>query len=146
MASSKEMKCGIELCGSPFILHYFKPSSFKNMNTGIISKIKLTAHLLYSLYVNSDKSDLLSNSSIDYVTEKMEEMLELSRRSGCRILILNAPFNTIGVFMFGKRFSVVNHLFGGKSSGFYSIVFSNIQELAKEHEHKMIGGVGDKDV
>lgn len=146
MTNSKEMKCSIELCGSPFILHYFKPSSFKNMNTGIISKIKLTAHLLYSLYVNSDKSDILSNSLIDYITGKTEEILELSRRSGCRILILNAPFNTIGIFMFGKRFSMIDSLFGGKSDGFYSIIFSNMQKLAKDCEHKMIRGAGEKDV
>lgn len=135
--NSKEMRCAVELGSVPFSLYYFKPPSFKNMNLNAISEIKLIAHTLCSIYTIDDKSILFSNSSIGYVERKILEILELSKRSGCRVLILNAPFNSIGVFVFGKRFSMINSVFGGQSDGYYSIAFTKIQKLAKEAEKKL---------
>ena len=138
LTSGKEMRRSIELGGTPFSLHYFKPPSFKNMNEDAVSEIKLIAHTLCSIYTIDDKSILFSNSSINYVEKKILEMLELSRESGCRVVILNAPFNALGVFVFGKKFSAINSFFGGKSDGFYSIAFTKIQKLAKEAEKKLM--------
>ena len=140
--NSKEMRCAVELCSVPFSLYYFKPPSFKNTNLNAISEIKLIAHTLCSIYTIDDKSILFSNSSIGYVERKILEMLELSRESGCRVLILNAPYNSIGVFIFGKKFSMIDSCFGGKSDGFYSIVFTEIRKLTKECEQKMINKGG----
>lgn len=137
LTSGKEMRCSVELCSTLFSLYYFKPPSFKNMNLNAVSEIKLIAHTLCSMYTIEDKFTLFSNSSIGYVERKILEMFELSRESGCRVLILNAPFNTLGVFVFGKKFSAINSFFGGKSDGFYSIAFTKIQKLAKEAEKKL---------
>ena len=60
------------------------------------------------------------------------------------MLVLNSPFNAIGVFMFGKRFSMIDNIFGGKDDGYYSIASTNTQRLAKECEQKMTGKVGKK--
>ena len=136
--NTKEMSCGIELGGTSFLLHYLKPSSFKNMNADIVSEIKLLVRVLSSIYGDCSNSHYFSDSmSVDYVKEKTQEILELSRRSGYRVLVLNAPFNAIGVFVFGRRFSMINNIFGGQSDGFYSIAFTKIQKLAKEAEKKL---------
>lgn len=135
--ASKEMSCIIELCNIPFSLHYFKPPSFKNINVDIVSEIKLIARTLCAVYTENSKSNPCFNSTADYVNNKACEMLELAKRSGYRILVLNAPFNSIGVFIFGKRFSMIDNCFGGKSDGFYSIAFAKIQNLVRECEQKM---------
>ena len=135
--ASKEMNCTIELCSIPFSLHYFKPPSFKNINVDIVSEIKLITRTLCAVYTENSKSNPYFNSTADYVNNKACEMLELAKRSGYRILVLNAPFNSIGVFIFGKRFSMIDNCFGGKSDGFYSIAFTEIRKLAKECEQKI---------
>ena len=135
--ASKEISYIIELCNIPFSLHYFKPSSFKNTNADAVSEIKLITRTLYAVYTENSKSNPCFNSTADYMEKKTHEILELSRRSGYRILVLNAPFNSIGVFVFGKRFSMIDNCFGGKSDGFYSIAFTEIRKLAKECEHKI---------
>ena len=136
--NTKEMSCNIELGDTSFLLHYIKPSSFKNMNADIVSEIKLLVHVQSSIYADCSNSHYFSDSmSVDYVKEKTQEILELSRRSGYRVLVLNAPFNAIGVFVFGRRFSMINNIFGGQSDGFYSIAFTKIQKLAKEAEKKL---------
>ena len=145
LTDGKEVRCSIELCDTLFSLHYFKPSSFKNMNPNVVSEIKLIAHELCSIYTIDNKSVLFSDSSIDYVKREMLKMLELSRESGCRVLILNAPFNALGVFVFGKKFSIVNSFFGGKSDGFYAIAFAEIQKLAKEVEKELAEGIRKND-
>lgn len=137
LIDGKEMRRSIELCNTLFSLYYFKPPSVKNINLSAVSEIKLTAHTLCSIYTIDDKSTLFSNSSIRYVEREIRKMLELSRGSGCRVLILNAPFNALGVFVFGEKFSIVNSFFGGKSDGFYAIAFAKIQELAKEAEKEL---------
>ena len=136
--NTKETSCGIELGGTSFLLHYLKPSSFKNMNADIVSEIKLLVRVLSSIYGDCSNSYYFSDSmSVDYVKEKTQEILELSRRSGYRVLVLNAPFNALGVFVFGRRFSMINSVFGGQSDGYYSIAFTKIQKLAKEAEKKL---------
>ena len=141
--NNKEIKHTIELCGTSFLLHYFKPSSFKNMSADIVSEIKLLVHVLSSIYGDCSNSHYFPDPmSVDYVKEKTQEILELSRRSGYRVLVLNAPFNAIGVFVFGRRFSMINNIFGGQSDGFYSILFTNIQNLVMECEQKMMGENG----
>ena len=136
--ASKEMSCNLELCGIPFSLHYFKPPSFKKYNIDIVSEIKLITRTLCTIYTEDSKSNPYFNSTTDYVKKKTQEILELSKRSGYRVLVLNAPFNSIAVFVFGKKFSIVDNFFGGKSNGFYSIAFTAIRKLAKEYEQKMM--------
>ena len=138
LINSKEMRRSIGLCGTPFSLHYFKPSSFKDMDKNIVLEMKLIVHVLANLYSEATKKDLLSEDSIGYVEEKISKLLALSQRCGYRVLMLNAPFNAIGVFVFGKRFSMKNYFFGGKTAGFYSMVFTKMQELAKETEKKLM--------
>ena len=138
--NTKEMSCDIELGGTSFLLHYLKPSSFKNMNAGIVSEIKLLVRVLSSIYADCSNSHYFSDSMVGYVKEKIQEILELSRRSGYRALVLNAPFNALGVFVFGKRFSINDNAFGGKADGFYSMAFTKIQKLAKETEKKLMEG------
>lgn len=138
LIDGKEMRRSIELCNTLFSLYYFKPPSFKNMNLSAVSEIKFIAHALCSMYTIDDKSILFSTSSINYMEKKIRKMLGLSRESGCRVLILNAPFNALGVFVFGEKFSIVNSFFGGKSDGFYSIAFAEIQKIAKEAEKKLM--------
>lgn len=142
VTSSKEMSCTVELCGIPFSLHYFKPFSFKNTNADIVPEIKLITRTLCTIYTENSKSNPYFNSTTDYVKKKTQEILELSRRSGYRVLILNAPYNSIGIFVLGKKFSMVDNCFGGKSDGFYSIAFTGIRNLAKECEQKYL--VGEK--
>lgn len=140
--ASKEMSCNVELCGIPFSLHYFKPPSFKKHNIDIVSEIKLITHTLCTIYTEDSKSNPYSNSTIDYVKKKTQEILELSKRSGYRVLVLNLYFNSIGIFVFGKKFSMVDNCFGGKSDGFYSIAFTEIRNLVMECEQKMMGENG----
>lgn len=136
--NTKEMSCDIELGGTSFLLHYLKPSSFKNMNAGIVSEIKLLVRVLSSIYADCSNSHYFSDSmSVDYVKEKTQEILELSRRSGYRVLVLNAPFNAIGVFVFGRRFSMIDNAFGGQSDGYYSIAFTGTRNLAVKCEQKL---------
>ena len=137
---SKEMSCGIELGGTSFSLHYFKPSSFKNMNADAISEIKLIVRALSSIY--SSYSRLIPDDEVNYVKEKTQEILELSRRSGYRVLVLNAPFNALGVFMFSKRFSVVDNIFGGQDDGYYSIASTGTRNLAMKCEWEMMNKRG----
>lgn len=137
VTGSKEMSCTVELCNTPFSLHYFKPSSFKNTNTDVVSEIKLITRTLCAVYTENSKSNPYFNSTTDYARKKIHEILELSRRSGYRVLVLNVPLNSIGVFVFGKKFSMVDNCFGGKSDGFYSIAFTEVRKLAKECEQKM---------
>lgn len=141
--NSKEMRHSIGLCGTPFSLHYFKPSSFKDMDKNIVLEMKLIVKVLADLYSESTKKDSLSEDLIGYVEEKISKLLALSQRCGYRVLMLNAPFNAIGVFVFGENFSMVNYFFGGKTAGFYSMAFTNIQELAKETEKKLMEGRKD---
>lgn len=136
--NSKEIKCTIDLCNTPFSLYYFKPATFKNISIDNVSEMKLIAHTLCNIYTINDKSCIIDNSMADYIERKIQEMLELSKKSGYRVLVLNAPFNSIGIFIFGKKFSIVDSFFGGKSDGFYSIAFTAIRKLAKEYEQKMI--------
>lgn len=136
--NSKEMSCPVELGGTPFSLHYFKPSSFKNMNEDAVLEIKLIVRVLANLYSEATKNDFLSEDSIGYVEEKISKLLALSQKCGYRVLMLNAPFNAIGVFVFGKRFSIKDNIFGGKADGFYSMAFTKIQKLDKETEKKLM--------
>lgn len=140
LTNSNEMKRSVELCGTPFSLHYFKPSSFKDMDKNTVLEMKLIVQVLADFYSEATKKDFLSEDSIGYVEEKISKLLALSQRCGYRVLMLNAPFNAIGVFVFGKNFSMVNYFFGGKTAGFYSMAFTKIQELAKETEKKLMEG------
>lgn len=140
LTNSKEMKRSVELCGTPFSLHYFKPSSFKDMDNNTVLEMKLIVKVLANLYSEATNKDSLSEDLIGYVEEKISKLLALSQRCGYRVLMLNAPFNAIGVFVFGKNFSMVNYFFGGKTAGFYSIAFTKIQKLAKETEKKLMEG------
>ena len=140
--NNKEIKDIIELCGTPFSLYYFKPSTFKNISTDTVSEIKIIVRILYNIYTTDDKSYTIDGSMVSYVERKVQEIFELSKRSGCRVLVLNAPFNAIGVFVFGKRFSMINNIFGGQSDGFYSIAFTGIRNLAMKCEQKMISEKG----
>lgn len=136
--ASKEMRRSIELCDTPFSLHYFKPSSFKNMDKNTVLEMKLIVRVLANLYSEATKNDFLSEASMGYVEEKVSKLLTLSQRCGYRVLVLHAHFNAIGVFVFGKRFSIKDNAFGGKADGFYSMAFTKIQELAKETEKKLM--------
>ena len=139
LINSKEMRRSIGLCGTPFSLHYFKPSSFKDMDKSTVLEMKLIVKVLADLYSETTNKDSLSEDLIGYVEEKISKLLALSQRCGYRVLMLNAPFNAIGVFVFGENFSMVNYFFfGGKTAGFYSMTFTNIQELAKETEKKLM--------
>lgn len=140
LINSKEMGRSVGLCGTPFSLHYFKPSSFKDMDKNTVLEMKLIVKVLADLYSEATNKDSLSEDLIGYVEEKISKLLALSQRCGYRVLMLNAPFNAIGVFVFGKRFSIKNNIFGGKTAGFYSIAFTKIQELAKETERKLMEG------
>lgn len=135
--NTKEMSCDIELGGTSFLLHYLKPSSFKNMNADIVSEIKLLVRVLSSIYADCSNSHYFSDSMVGYVKEKIQEILELSRRSGYRALVLNAPFNALGVFVFGRRFSMIDNVFGGQSDGYYSIAFTGTRNLAMKCEQKL---------
>lgn len=135
LINSKEMRRSIELCGTPFSLHYFKPSSFKDVDKNTLLEMKLIVRILANLY---SENDFLSEASMGYVEEKISKLLALSQRCGYRVLVLNAPFNAIGVFIFGKRFSTKGNVFGGKADGFYSMAFTKIQKLAKETEKKLM--------
>lgn len=135
--NTKEMSCDIELGGTSFLLHYLKPSSFKNMNADIVSEIKLLVRVLSSIYGDCSNSHYFSDSMVGYVKEKIQEILELSRRSGYRALVLNAPFNALGVFVFGRRFSMIDNVFGGQSDGYYSIAFTGTRNLAMKCEQKL---------
>ena len=137
---SKEMSCGIELGGTSFSLHYFKPSSFKNVDADAVSEIKLIVHALSNIY--SSYSRLIPDSEANYVKEKTQEILELSRRSGYRVLVLNAPFNALGVFIFGRRFSMIDNVFGGQSDGYYSIAFTGTRNLAMKCEWEVMNKRG----
>lgn len=137
---SKEMSCNVELCSIPFSLHYFKPPSFKKYNIDIVSEIKLITRTLCTIYTEDSKSNPYFNSTTDYVKKKTQEILELSKRSGYRVLVVNSYFNSIGIFVFGKKFSMVDNCFGGKSDGFYSIAFTEIRKLARECEQKIVYG------
>ena len=137
LIDGKEMRHSIELCGTPFSLHYFKPSSFKDMDKNTVLEMKLIVRVLTNLYSEATKNDFLSEDSIEYVEEKISKLLTLSQRCGYRVLILNAPFNAIGVCVFGKKFSIKHNIFGGKNDGFYSMAFTKIQKLAKEIEKKL---------
>lgn len=140
--NNKEIKDIIELCGTPFSLYYFKPSTFKNISADTVSEIKIIVRILYNIYTTDDKSYLMDDSMANYIERKLQEIFELSKRSGCRVLVLNAPFNAIGVFVFGKRFSMVDNAFGGKDDGYYSIAFTGIRNLAMKCEQKMISEKG----
>ena len=142
--ASKEMSCNVELCGIPFSLHYFKPPSFKKYNIDIVSEIKLITRTLCTIYTEDSKSNPYFNSTTDYVKKKTQEILELSKRSGYRVLVLNSYFNSIGIFVFGKKFSMVDNCFGGKSDGFYSIAFTEIRKLAMKCEWEMMNKRGKK--
>ena len=144
--ASKEMSCSIELCSIPFSLHYFKPPSFKKYNIDIVSEIKLITRTLCTIYTENSKSDPYFNSTTDYVKKKTQEILELSRRSGYRVLVLNSYFNSIGIFVFGKKFSMVDNCFGGKSDGFYSIASTEIRKLARECEQEIVHGRNKNDI
>lgn len=140
LIDSKEMRCSIELCSTPFSLYYFKPSSFKNMNADAISEIKLIVRALSSIY--SSCSHYIPDGATDYVKEKTQDILDLSRRSGYRVLVLNAPFSALGVFMFSKRFSVVDNIFGGQDDGYYSIASTGTRNLAMKCEWEMMNKRG----
>ena len=135
--NTKETSCGIELGGTSFLLHYLKPSSFKNMNADIVSEIKLLVRVIGGIYADFSDSHYFSDSMVGYVKEKTQEILELSRRSGYRVLVLNAPFNALGVFVFGRRFSMIDNVFGGQSDGYYSIAFTGTRNLAMKCEQKL---------
>ena len=140
LINSKEMRRSIGLCGTPFSLHYFKPSSFKDMDKNTVLEMKLIVKVLADFYSEATKKDFLSEDSIGYIEEKISKLLALSQRCGNRVLMLNAPFNAIGVFVFGENFPMVNYFFCGKTAGFYSIAFTKIQEFAKETEKKLMEG------
>lgn len=140
--NNKEIKHTIELCGTPFSLYYFKPPTFKNISMETVSEIKIAVLSLCNIYATDDKSYTIDGSMVSYVERKVQEIFELSKRSGCRVLVLNAPFNAIGVFVFGKRFSMVDNAFGGKDDGYYSIAFTGIRNLAMKCEQKMISEKG----
>lgn len=138
LINSKEMRRSIGLCGTPFSLYYFKPSSFKDMDKNTVLEMKLIVKVLADLYSEATNKDSLSEDLIGYVEEKISKLLALSQRCGYRVLMLNAPFNAIGVFVFGKRFSIKDNAFGGRADGFYSMAFTKMQELAKETEKKLM--------
>ena len=140
--NNKEIKHTIELCGTPFSLYYFKPTTFKNISMETVSEIKIAVLSLCNIYATDDKSYTIDGSMVSYVERKVQEIFELSKRSGRRVLVLNAPFNAIGVFVFGKRFSMVDNAFGGKDDGYYSIAFTRIRNLAMKCEQKMISEKG----
>ena len=128
--SSAEVRDVICLGEYFFNLYYFFPIKPLEPNDFYVEEIKTTAHQIIQTYCNAKEEKPLYED----VLRKLLDILIEAFISGYRVLILDMPANAFGVWIFRKRFALVDNVIGGWIEPCDELADFDAEEMVKSIE------------
>lgn len=128
--SSVEVRDVICLGEYFFNLYYFFPIKPLEPSEFYIKEIKTTAHQIIQTYSDTKEEKPLYED----VLRKLTDILVEAFMSGYRVLILDMPANAFGVWIFRKRFALVDSVIGGWPEPYGELADFDAEEMVKSIE------------